>query len=180
MSSYPTFLLAENIFLNASFVLQWSKSFWYMLIFIFCQTPHPYLGHPSISKKKCAIKSMLFSISRRKTKSPCEKKFFVTFGTCEKIEVKRGHLVKKWEFGQKKKILIYQFFKTRICAFMTYGQFPPKSSSNLRFVIRDSRVRDPQLRPREGLEPLNLGWQISDWSLFWWIIKLAINFEKGS
>ena len=101
---------------------------------------HPYLGHPSISQKKYAIKSMQFSISMRKTESPLEKNFFVTFGTCEKIEVKRGHLVKKWEFGQTKKILIYQFFKTRICAFMTYGQFPPKSSSNLRSVIRDSRV----------------------------------------
>ena len=56
---------------------------------------HSYLGHLSISQNNCAIKSMLFSISMRKTESPCEKKFFVTFGTCEKIEVKRGHLVKK-------------------------------------------------------------------------------------
>ena len=56
---------------------------------------HPYLGHPSISKKKYTIKSMLFSISMRKTESPCGKKFFVTFGTSEKIEVKRGHFVKK-------------------------------------------------------------------------------------
>ena len=53
------------------------------------------LRHPSISQKNCAIKSMLFSISTRKTESPRKKKFFVTFGTCEKIEVKRGHLVKK-------------------------------------------------------------------------------------
>ena len=83
---------------------------------------------------------MLFLISMRKTESPCEKKFFVTFRTCEKIEVKRGHLVKKWEFGQTKEISLYNFFKTRICAYMTYGQFPPKCSSNLRSVIRDSRI----------------------------------------
>ena len=49
--------------------------------------------------------------------------------TLKKIEVEGGRLVKKWEFGQTKKNLIYQFFKTRICAFVTYGQFPPKSSS---------------------------------------------------
>ena len=127
---------------------------------------HPYLGHPSISQKKCAIKSMLFSISMRKTESPCEKNFFVTFRTCEKIEVKRGHLVKKWEFGQKKIFLLYQFFKTRICAFMTYGQFPPKSSSNLRFVVWDSRVRGASRPPRGSLEPLNLGWQISNLRYF--------------
>ena len=58
-----------------------------------------------------------------------------------KIEVKGGRLVKKWEFGQTKKNSLYQFFKTRICAFMTYGQFLPKSASNLMFVIPDSRVR---------------------------------------
>ena len=60
---------------------------------------------------------------------------------CKKIEVKGGRYVKKLEFDQTKKNLIYQFFKTRICAFMTYGQFLPKSTSNLMFVIPDSRVR---------------------------------------
>ena len=120
---------------------------------------HPYLGHLSISQKKCAIKSMLILISMRKTESPCERKKFVTFGTSEKMEVKRGHFVKKWEFGQRKKN-IYQFFKIRIYAFMTYGQFPLKSSSNLRFVIRDSRVRGLQPCHRKRLGPLNLGWQI--------------------
>ena len=74
---------------------------------------HPYLGHPSIFQKKCAIKSMLFSISMKKTKSPREENFFVTFGSCEKIEVKRGHLVKKWEFGQMKKILYINFSKLK-------------------------------------------------------------------
>ena len=58
-----------------------------------------------------------------------------------KIEVKGGRLVKKWEFGQTKKNSLYQFFKTRICAFMTYGQYPPKISSNLNFVIQDSNTR---------------------------------------
>ena len=60
---------------------------------------------------------------------------------CKKIEVKGGWYVKKLEFDQTKKNLIYQFFKTRICAFMTYGRFLPKSSLNSSFVIRDSRVR---------------------------------------
>ena len=46
---------------------------------------------------------MLLSISMRRIESPRESIFFVTFGTCEKIEVKKGHLVKKWEFGQAKK-----------------------------------------------------------------------------
>ena len=39
---------------------------------------HPYMGHPSISKKN-PIKSMLFSISMRKTESPSESIFFLTF-----------------------------------------------------------------------------------------------------
>ena len=46
-------------------------------------------------KKKYAIKPMLFSISMKKMELPLERSFFVTFGSCEKIEVKRGHLVKK-------------------------------------------------------------------------------------
>ena len=52
---------------------------------------------------------MLFSIYMIKTESSSEKKIFVTFGTCEKIEVKRGHLVKKWEFGQTKKKFLYRY-----------------------------------------------------------------------
>ena len=59
---------------------------------------------------------MLFSISMRKMELPLESIFFVTFGTCEKIEVKRGHLVKKWDLGQTKKKIIISIFKTRICA----------------------------------------------------------------
>ena len=82
------------------------------------------------------------------------------------IEAKGGHLVKKWEFGQTEKILIYQFFKTRIYAFMIHGQFLPKSNSNWRFVIQDSMVRGFGAGEVEGLEPLNLGWQISNLSYF--------------
>ena len=120
----------------------------------------------SLSLKKYPIKLKLFSISMRKTELPCESIFLITFGTCEKIEVKRGHLVKKWEFGQTKKILLYQFFKTRICAFMTYGQFPPKSTSNLRSVIQDSRVRGFRAVASKHPEPLNLKRQISNLSYF--------------
>ena len=44
-------------------------------------------------------------------------------------------------------------------AFMTYGQFPPKSSSDLIFVVRDSRVR--------GLrEAASNPWILDD---KWWI-----------
>ena len=82
------------------------------------------------------------------------------------IEAKGGRLVKKWEFGQTEKILIYQFFKTRIYAFMIHGQFLPKSNSNWRFVIQDSMVRGFGAGEVEGLEPLNLGWQISNLSYF--------------
>ena len=100
----------------------------------------------------------------------------------EKIEVKGGCLVKKWEFGQTKKN-IYQLFKRRSFAFMTCGRFLPKNGSELRFVIRDSRVREPRLRPLEGLEPLNLGWQISNLSYFcgenWPYIIKAIFFSKS-
>ena len=48
---------------------------------------------------------------------------------------------KGWNLAKQKKVSLYQLFKTRICAFMTYVQFWPKSNSNLRSVVRDSRVR---------------------------------------
>ena len=35
------------------------------------------------------------------------------------------------------KDFLYQFFKFRIFAFMTYGWFLPKSNSNLRFVVQE-------------------------------------------
>ena len=85
-------------------------------------------------------------------------------------------LDKKWEFGQKKKNLIYQFFKIRISVFMTYGQFPPKSSSNLRFVIRDSRVRGPRLCHRKGLKPLISDDKSQIWATFW--RKLTIGHKS--
>ena len=51
----------------------------------------------------------------------------------------------EWEFGPDKKKFIYQFFTLRKSAFMTYGQFPPKSSSNLRFFSFDKD--EPHFRP---------------------------------
>ena len=69
-------------------------------------------------------------------------------GSWKIIEVKGGWYVKKLEFDQTKKNFIYQFFKTRICAFMTYGRFLPKSSLNSSFVIRDSRFEAASRRPR--------------------------------
>ena len=74
----------------------------------------------------------------------------------EKIEVKGGRLVKKLEFGQTKKIFfLYQLFKRKPFAFMTYGRFLPKNSSKLRFVIRVSKVRGLRGGAAEALEPLN-------------------------
>ena len=70
-------------------------------------------------------------------------------------------------FGQKVRIcsnekkILYQFFQTRLFAFMTYGQFPPKSSSKLRFVLQDSKIRGLRGGAAEALEPLNLRPQIS-------------------
>ena len=43
--------------------------------------------------------------------------------------------MKKWEFGKKKIFLIYQLFIRFNFVFMYYGQFPPKSSLKLRFVL---------------------------------------------
>ena len=103
-------------------------------------SPLPSLGQQS-PKKQMQWNRCCFQYLWEKQNYPLKEFFFVTSRTCEKIEVKRGHLVKKWEFDQTKKNFIYQFFKTRICAFMTYSQFLPKSCSNLRFVVRDSRVR---------------------------------------
>ena len=82
--------------------------------------------------------------------------FFCNFWDLGENRGQKRPLGQKVRIWSNEKILIYQFFKTRICAFMTYGQFLPKSSSNLTFVIQDLRVPGPRLRPREGLEPLNL------------------------
>ena len=78
-------------------------------------------------------------------------------GLSRKLRSKEATWAKSENLVKRKKDILYQLFKTRIYAFMTYGQFQPKTSSNLKFVIRDSRVRDAQPRPRKGLEPLNLG-----------------------
>ena len=82
-----------------------------------------------------------------------------------KIEVKGGHLVKKWEFSETKKIM-YLVLQRKLFAFMNYGWFPPKNSSKLRFVVRDSRVWGFRGCAVEALEPLNIGRQISILSYF--------------
>ena len=91
----------------------------------------------------------------RKIEFPPENVFYNLRDLRENRGQKRplGQRVRIWS---KEKNLIHQFFKTRICDFMTYGQFPPKSSSNLRFVIRDSRVRGLSVGKVECLKPLNL------------------------
>ena len=57
------------------------------------------------------------------------------------FKAKGDHLAKKWVFGQTDNILIYQSFKRKIFALMTYGQFTPRNSSNLKFVVQDSSVQ---------------------------------------
>ena len=61
---------------------------------------------------------------------------------------------------------IYQLFKGKLFALMIYGQFLPKNSSKLRFVVRDSRIRGLRGGAAEALGPLNLGQQISILSYF--------------
>ena len=104
---------------------------------------HPYLGYPSISQKNCAMKLMLFSISMRKTDSTHEIKNFCNLWDQRVNRGQKRPLCQKVRIWSKEKKIIYQFFNTRICAFMTYGQFPPRSSSNSRFVTQDSKVRGP-------------------------------------
>ena len=66
---------------------------------------------------------------------------------CKKIEVRGGRYVKKLEFDQTKKNVIYQFFKTEISAFMTNGRFLPKSSLNSSFVIQIQGFEAASRRP---------------------------------
>ena len=128
-------------------------------------THHPYLGHPSISQKNTQLNQCCFQYLWEK-QNHSAKEFFCDLRDLRENRGQKRPLGQKVRIWSNKKKLIYQFFKTRICAFMTYGQFLPNSSSNLRFVIRYSRVRGPRLRPREGLESLNLRWQISNLSYF--------------
>ena len=75
-----------------------------------------------------------------------------------------GQKVRIWS---NKKILLYQFFKTRIWAFMTYGQFLPKNGSNFRSVIRNSRIWDPRLRPAKASNPWISYNRSQIWATFW-------------
>ena len=93
-------------------------------------------------KFNCWMKRIWFLASTLYTNDPLKK----SVSPREKIEVK------KWEFCQTKKNLIYQFFYRKL--FMI--------NFHLRIVQNwDSRVREPRLSPLKGLEPLNLGRQIS-------------------
>ena len=116
-------------------------------------------------KKRCRNATIVLSVLMKNRIDPSNF-FHFSVWPLKIFEVKGGQYAKKLEFGQMKKISIHQFFKTKVCAFMTYVQFLPESTSNLRFVIRDSRVPDAGPRPRKGLEPLKLGWQISNLSYF--------------
>ena len=115
--------------------LQWIEplslgvSFWYYK-----------LESQSNSKKSCRNAAIVLSIVMKNGIDPWNLFNFWVW-PLKIFEVKGGQYAKKLEFGQTKKISIYQLFKTRICAFMTYVQFRPKSSSNLRSVLWDSRVR---------------------------------------
>ena len=116
---------------------------------------HPYLEYQSISQRAYPIKPMLFSISMRQMELPLKVIFLKPSGLARKSRSKETTWSKSENLVKRKKKILYQFFKTRICAFMTYGQFLPKSISNLRFVIRDSRVQGLSAGEAEHLEPLN-------------------------
>ena len=90
-------------------------------------------------KKNCQNAAIVLSILMKNEINPWN---FLQFSVwpLKIFEVKGGQHANKLEFGQTKKISIYQLFETRKCAFMIYVQFQPKSSSNLRSVVRDSKV----------------------------------------
>ena len=94
-------------------------------------------------------------------------------GPLKIFEVKGRQYAKKLEFGQTKKISLYQLFKTRICAFMTYVQFQPKGSSNSRLVLRDLRVRGHRA------EASNL-WISRDRSQIWATFRPKLNIGHKS
>ena len=116
--------------------------------------------------KNTQLKQCCFQYLWEKQNYAVKMFFLYLSGLARKSSSKEATWSKSENLFKWKKNWLCQFFKTRICAFITYGQFSPKSSSNLRFVILDSRVRGPRLRPCKGLEPLNLGWQISNLSYF--------------
>ena len=62
----------------------------------------------------------------------------------------------KMRIQLKEKKIIYQILKRKSFAFKTYGQFLPKNSSKLTFVIQNSRFRGLRGSTAEALKPLNL------------------------
>ena len=52
-----------------------------------------------------------------------------------KIEAEKGWVVKEREFWKTEKILLYQFFYWFNFAFMVCGQFSPRNSLKLKFVL---------------------------------------------
>ena len=82
-------------------------------------------------KKRCRNATIVLSILMKNRIEPLYLLHFSVW-PLKIFEVKGGQYAKK---------SVYQLFKTRICAFMTYVQFWPKSSSNLRSVVWDSRIQ---------------------------------------
>ena len=64
------------------------------------------------------------------------------------IEVKGGLCVKKWEFRKTNFFPKYQLFIRFIFVFIYYGQFLPKSSLKLRFVL----FKSEKVVTRRGFE----------------------------
>ena len=129
----------------------WARIFFLTLFIVYAPIPGTLVY---ISKKIHNRTDAIFNIYE-KNKITQWKYFSTSSRTCEKIEIKRGHF--------EKRILLYKYIKTRICAFMTYSRFLPKSSLNLRFAIQDSRVRNPPPCPMKASSP----WILNDKSKIW-------------
>ena len=94
--------------------------------------------------------------------------YFFPFYVCrlKTFEIRGGWYVKKVGIWTNQKNLITNFLKLEYVLLWPICQFSPKSNSNLRFFIRDSRVRGLPPPHRQGPESLNLGWKISNLSYF--------------
>ena len=82
-------------------------------------------------KKSCRNATIVLSILIKNRIDPLI--FSISeLGLSRYLRSKEANMQKSWNLAKQKKNSIYQLFKTRICAFMTYVQFLPKRSSNLR------------------------------------------------
>ena len=107
-------MLKKRVHAGSVQVLEAGKNlfsyYWWSNSMVIDDLIHPYLGHQSISKKDMQLNWCRFQYLWEKQNYPVNI-LFISFGTCKKIEVKRGYVVKKWEFVQRKKKYYINFSK---------------------------------------------------------------------